>query len=395
MDDKNELFYIQPYVKEFDAVVTGCERGKKGWEVTLDRTAFYPEGGGQLADSGTLGGATVTDTRRKDGRIVHFCDAPLEVGAAVHGVLDWTKRFDHMQAHSGEHIVSGIIHKKYGYDNVGFHMAPDKVTVDFDGPLTDGQLEELEREANEAVWENSPVSADFPPAEELARMEYRSKKELSGEVRIVTFPGVDVCACCGTHVTRTGEVGQIRFLSMARYKGGVRIEMLCGRLAMEDAALKTAQTRELCRMFSAQPGELVEAVRRFAAESEAKDERVAELTRKYFDGKFAARADGDGLVMEFEDGFKTGEMRKYCDRLAAEGKARVAACFAPAQAGGKSGWNYVMCSRAVDMRATSKELNKRLNGRGGGDATLAQGSFFADRTEIEKALAETFQTPRS
>ncbi len=392
MDDKDELFYVQPYVKEFDAVVTGCARGKKGWEVTLDRTAFYPEGGGQLADSGTLGGAAVSDTRHKDGHIVHFCDAPLEVGSSVRGVLDWTKRFDHMQAHSGEHIVSGLIHQKYGYDNVGFHMAPDRVTVDFDGLLTDEQLSEVEREANEAVWANSPVSVDFPSAEDLARLEYRSKKELTGEVRIVTFPGVDVCACCGTHVMRTGEIGQIRFLSMAHYKGGVRVEMLCGRLAMLDAAGMTARTRELCRMFSSQQGEIVDAVRKYMAESEARDARIADLTRKYFDGKFAAREDGGGLVMEFEDGFRTSEMRKYCDRLAAEGKARVAACFSPTQAGGKSGWSYVMCSRSADMRAASRALNTRLNGRGGGDATLVQGTFFASREEIEQALSETFET---
>ena len=391
MDDMNELFYQQPYVKEFDAVVTGCVQGKKGWEVTIDHTAFYPEGGGQLADGGTLGGATVTDTRHKDGRIVHFCDAPLEVGTTVHGVLDWQKRFDHMQAHSGEHIVSGLVHQKFGYDNVGFHMADDKVTVDFDGVINDEQLAELEREANEAIWANTPVNVAFPSPDELKSLEYRSKKELSGDVRIVTFPGVDVCACCGTHVMRTGEVGAIRFLSMSHYKGGVRIEMLCGRLAMLDAAKKTEQTRELCQMFSAKPDELVDAVKKYVAESETKDARAAELTKKYFDGKFAARPDGDGLVMEFEDGFKTSEMRKYCDRLAAEGKARVAALFSPAEANGKAGFSYVMCIRSVDMREASKTLNKRLNGRGGGDPTLVQGSFFAPREEIEAALTEMFR----
>ncbi|MBP5212180.1 MAG: alanyl-tRNA editing protein [Pyramidobacter sp.] len=391
MDDKNEQFYLQPSVKEFDAVVTGCAQGKNGWEVTLDRTAFYPEGGGQLADCGKLGSANVTDTRHKDGHIVHFCDAPLEVGSTVHGELDWTVRFDHMQAHSGEHIVSGLAHKKFGYDNVGFHMAADRVTVDFDGIITDEQLAELEREANEAIWANTPVTIAFPSPDELKALDYRSKKELSGEVRIVTFPSVDVCACCGTHVMRTGEVGQIRFLSMSHYKGGVRIEMLCGRLAMLDAAKKTAQTRELCQMFSAKPGELVDAVKKYAAESEAKDARLAELTKKYFDGKFAARPDGDDLVMEFEDGFKTSEMRKYCDALASQGKARVAACFSPAEANGKSGFSYVMCSRAEDMREASKALNKKLNGRGGGDNTLVQGSFFASRDEIEAVLTEMFR----
>lgn len=388
--DTIELFYQIPYVKEFDAVVTGCARGKNGWEVTLDRTAFYPEGGGQLADSGTLGAAAVTDTRRKDGRIVHVCDAPLEVGATVHGTLDWTKRFDHMQAHSGEHIVSGLIHKKYGYDNVGFHMAPDRVTVDFDGLLDDEQLAEIETQANEYIWSNAAVCVTFPSAEELAVLEYRSKKELSGDVRIVTFPGADVCACCGTHVARAGEVGMVKIISAAHYKGGVRVEMLCGRLALRDYAVKNVQERELCRLFSAKPYEVVGAVKKYMAESEEKDARVAGMTQRYFDGKFAALPDGAKLLMDFEDGFKTSEMRKFCDRAASEGKARVAACFSPAAANGKSGWSYVMCSRAEDMRAASKILNKRLNGRGGGDPTLVQGSFFASREDIEAALNEMF-----
>ena len=389
MDAMDELFYEIPYVREFDAQVLSCEKGKKGWEVRLDVSAFYPEGGGQLADGGTIGEANVTDVRRVGGEVVHYTDSPVEAGAA-HCVVDWQKRFDHMQAHSGEHIVSGLIHKKFGYDNVGFHMAPDKVTVDFNGVITEEELAEIESEANAYIYANVPVRVTFPSAEELAALDYRSKKELSGKVRIVEFPGADMCACCGTHVVRSGEVGLIKFTSMAHYKSGVRIEMLCGRLAMLDYDRKNAQQQELCRMFSAKPYELADAVRKYAAESEAKDARIAAMAKAMLDAKAAGYPDGASLVIDIEEGFKNAELRKFCDGLVTSGKAKVAAVLTASAAQGKSGYSYVICSREVNLRDASKALNKALNGRGGGDPTLVQGSFFAPLEEIERTLEERF-----
>ncbi len=387
--EMNELYYRIPYIKEFDAVVTGCEAAKNGFCVTLSQSAFYPEGGGQLADSGTISDAIVSDVRNKNGATVHFTDKPLEVGSNVHCKIDWQKRFDHIQAHSGEHIVSGFIHQHYGYDNVGFHMAPDKVTVDFNGSITEEQLADLEREANEYICADVPVVISFPSPEELEKLDYRTKKELTGVVRIVEFPGADRCACCGTHVQRSGEVGLVKFTAMTHYKSGVRIEMLCGRLAMEDYAKKNDQERELCRMFSAKPYEIVDAVKQYVAESEAKDARIIELTRRYLESRISTLQSGN-LVMDFEEGFKTSELRKFCDGLVTSGRARVAAIFSSTEANGRKGWGYVMCSRTEDMREASKTLNKILNGRGGGDATLVQGTFFAPREEIEKALSALF-----
>ncbi|MGI6075374.1 MAG: alanyl-tRNA editing protein [Pyramidobacter sp.] len=388
MDDMNELYYQNPYLKEFDARVTGCVQGKKGYEITLSRTAFYPEGGGQLGDSGTIGTVAVTDTRRRDGAIVHLTGEPIEAGTEVHCKIDWQKRFDHMQAHSGEHIVSGLIHRHYGFDNVGFHMAPDGVTVDFNGVLTEAQLAELEREANDTVYANLPVSVAFPSPEELHTLDYRSKKELSGKIRIVTFPDTDVCACCGTHVQRTGEVGLIKFISMSRYKSGVRIEMLCGRLALQDYAVKNRQQQELSRQFSVKPYELPDAVRQIVADKDAANARLSEMARKYFALKAEQFPHSDGLVTVFEEGFRPAEVRKFCDGLVTSGKAKTAAVFVPADNNGRKGWSYVMCSRSADMREAAKTLNRSLNGRGGGDPTLVQGTFFAPREDIEKALQE-------
>ena len=386
MDEMNELYYRLPYVKEFDAVVTGCAPGKNGFEVTLSQTAFYPKGGGQLADSGVIGDAAVSDTRRKDGAIVHYADKPLPVGSVQHGAIDWQKRFDHMQAHSGEHIVSGLVHRRWGYDNVGFHMAADKVTVDFNGPIGEEQLAELERDANAAIYANLPVRVAFPSPEELAALDYRSKKELSGAVRLVEFPGVDLCACCGTHVERSGEIGLIKFIAMARYKGGVRIEMLCGRLAMQDYARKNEQEREIGRIFSAKPYETVEAVRQHVAAAEAAEARASELARRYFELRTAQFPAGDGLLIDFEEGFKPAELRKFCDALVSGGKAKTAAVLSPAESNGRKGWNYVICAREPVLREAVKTLNKELGGRGGGDPTLVQGTFFAGRADIERAL---------
>lgn len=385
-----ELYYKIPYVKEFDAKVISCVKGKKGWEVELDVSAFYPEGGGQLADSGTIGEANVVDVRRLKDKVIHFTDAEVKLGMA-HCVINWQKRFDHMQAHSGEHIVSGLIHKHYGFDNVGFHMAPDKVTVDFNGVLTEKQLSEIEEEANAYIYSNVPVNVTYPSSDELAKLEYRSKKELSGTVRIVEFPGADMCACCGTHVVRSGEVGLIKFISMAHYKSGVRIEMLCGRLALCDYDKKNSQERELCHMFSAKPYEIVEAVKKYVAESEAKDARLAAMAKALLDVKASQYPQGCKLVVDFEEGFKSVELRKFCDSLVEAGKAKVAVVLSPATAQGRQGFSYIMCSKDVNLRDASKILNKALNGRGGGDPTLVQGSFFAPKDDILKVLSETFE----
>ncbi len=193
-----KLYYLDPYMSSFNAKVLSCAQSKKGWEVVLDRSAFYPEGGGQPGDSGYIGSARVEDTHEKNGEIVHYCAEALEVGAEVECAIDFDRRFDFMQQHSGEHMVSGLIHERFGCDNVGFHMGKDTVTIDFNCAISEEALREIEIKANALIWENRPVHIFWPDAETLSTLPYRSKKELSGEVRIVEFPGTDICACCGT-----------------------------------------------------------------------------------------------------------------------------------------------------------------------------------------------------
>ena len=250
-----KLFYEDVYCKNFRAKVLSCAPGKHGFDVVLDRTAFYPEGGGQPGDTGSLSGVRVTDTHEAGGEIIHYCQTPLEVGSEVEGCIDWARRLSLMQLHSGEHILSGIVHRRFGYDNVGFHMGADMVTIDFSGMLTEDDLKQIEREANEVVWENREIRISFPPEEELEQIPYRSKKALTGSVRIVTIENADICACCGTHVTRTGEIGLIKIFSCVKFHEGVRLEILCGMRAYEYVNLLIEQNRKNSALLSAKPVE--------------------------------------------------------------------------------------------------------------------------------------------
>ena len=217
-----KLFYEDSHRTECVGKVLACEEKKDHYEIVLDQTVFFPEGGGQYADTGTLGEAKVLDVHEKQGVIYHWCDRPVEVGSTVVGQIQWEERFEKMQQHSGEHIVSGLVHEKFGYNNVGFHLGGDYCTMDFDGPITKDELKEIERLANEAVYQNLKIEVSYPSKEELKNMEYRSKIEIDGQVRIVTIPEYDVCACCAPHVKDTGEIGMIKLVNMINYKGGER-----------------------------------------------------------------------------------------------------------------------------------------------------------------------------
>ena len=259
MNRTKRLYYENAYCREFDARVTDCREGKQGWEVILDQTAFYPEGGGQPADQGTLGEAKVLDVKEDGEEVIHLCDRPFEPGSTVHGTLDWDRRFRFMQQHSGEHIFSGIVHRTFGYDNIGFHMGKDCVTVDFSGMLSEDDIALVERASNEAVLADLEILEDYPSREELDRLDYRSKKELEGQVRIITIPGADVCACCGTHVKRTGEIGPIKAVSSEHYKSGIRISLQIGWKALEDYEEKHRITKEISALLAVPPQETAEA----------------------------------------------------------------------------------------------------------------------------------------
>ena len=386
----NELFYTNPYLREFDATVVACTEGKKGFEVVLDNTAFYPEGGGQPADLGTLGEAKVSDVRRQNGVIIHFTDKALEVGATVHGVLDWERRYDNMQNHTGEHVLSGVINHAFGYENVGFHMHDDAITIDMDGPMTDDDVKAMEKAANDMIKADIAVDISFPTAEERAAMGFRSKKELTGKVRIVNIPTADCCACCGTHVKSTQEVGIIKVLSASKHRGGTRIEFVCGDRALRDFTKKHDEVIKVSRLLSVKPDEVAAAVEKTLQTLVARDERIAQMNQRYFEMKTTMLPADQTILTLFEEGLTPFELKLFATQVAESKKAQVTALLAPAAAAdGTVVYNYVIAWDDARLREASKTLNQRLNGRGGGK-DMVQGSFKAARAEIETAIAEVF-----
>ena len=374
----NKLFENNSYLTRFTARVLSCAQGKKGYDVTLDQTAFFPERGGQPYDTGTLGGVQVLEVHDRGGQIVHTCAAPLEVGSQVEGIVDWERRLDHMQQHSGEHIVSGLAHAKYGCDNVGFHMGSDVVTIDLNVELDQQQLEELELEANRYLWQDRPVQLLYPTSDELERMDYRSKKAIQGQVRIVTFPGADTCACCGTHVRSAGQVGLIKLLSVQRFRDGVRIELVCGGRALRYVNAMVAQNRHISNLLSTKAAETGRGVERLLEENHQLKARLTAME----DARFRALAEqytGAGDVLLFEEGLTPDGLRRLCDAVLNVCGGRCA-CFSGDDAGG---YAYAVGQRGGDLRAFSKDMNQALGGRGGGKPDFVQGRVSAGREQIE------------
>ena len=377
--ETEKLYYQDPYLTSFTATVLACEPSKTGYLTTLDRTAFYPEGGGQPADHGTLGGVPVTDVHEKDGVIIHTCGAPVETGAVLEGSIDWSRRFDHMQQHSGEHILSGLLCALYDCNNVGFHLGAETVAIDYDRELTWEQVLEAEKQANEIIWKNTPAEITFPTPEALAALEYRSKKELTGRVRIVTFPGADCCACCGTHVARAGEVGLIKVLSCQKFREGVRLEILCGQRAYRYLSQVYEQDHAVAQLLSVKPRDTLAAAERQSAELAAAKQRMTELEDRLFSLRAQALA-GRGDVLLVEPPMRSDGARKLADAV-----ARSAGGLAAVFAGEGTSHVYALVhAGGDDISPLVKRLNSALSGRGGGRNGFAQGSVQADAAAIRE-----------
>ena len=377
-----KLYYLDSHLFTFDAVVLDCREEKTGYSVVLDRTAFFPEGGGQLADTGTLGGVRVTDVHERDGEIRHYTDAPLEVGESVRGEIDREQRLRRMQNHSGEHILSGLVHNAYGYDNVGFHMGAECMIIDFSGELAWEQLMELETRANEVVRQNLPLRVWFPDEAELRALDYRSKLELTENVRIVEIPGVDRCACCAPHVERTGEVGLVKILDSQRHRGGQRVSVICGMDALEDYRARQESVTEISRALSAKRGEVTQAVQRVLSEQQSMKERCDALSLALIQYMADAEGERDGNIVLFSDVLGEIAQRELVNLLMPK-----AGGFAAVFVGSDSdGWRYIIGSLHCDLRAGARAINAAIDGRGGGKPQMIQGSAAAAGHEIECRL---------
>lgn len=376
-----KLFYNDVRKAEFEATVVSCVKNKDRYEVVLDGTYFYPEGGGQPADHGKIDDANVFDVHDKDNEVVHYCDKEVECGKKVKAWVDMERRHRLMQQHSGEHIVSGLIHKHFGYDNVGFHMGSDCITIDFNGPLTSDDLKLVEKEANEAIYRNFDTNIFYPSPEELEKLEYRSKKALEGDVRIVNFKDCDTCACCGLHVVKSGEIGIIKITGSQNYKGGTRVTMLAGKQAREDYAVKDSIVHGISNLLSAKPYETKEAVERLMKERNEIKEQLVAAKKQIFELKRDSLKDDETCAIFFEENMEPFELRLFTEMLLE--KVPSAAVFS---GNDEEGYKYAVGSTKTDMSAFIKEANKALGGRGGGRGNIMQGAFTASRDETERYI---------
>lgn len=373
-----KLYYEDCHLKTFTAKVISCQETPKGFAVTLDATAFYPEGGGQACDLGTLDDVRVLDVRESGEEVVHLCEKMLEVGTTVIGTIDWARRFDQMQQHTGEHILSGLINAAFGYHNVGFHVGKEFMEVDFSGPMTWEQAMDLEAKANAAIWQNLPIKCWYPSEVELPSVTYRTKKALPWPVRIVEVPGFDRCACCGVHVAHTGEVGIIKILSVAKFHEGVRLGMLCGKRAYDYLGKIFDENRKVSQAFSAKMPETGTAALRMNEAISGEKFRSAGLEKRLF-AFIAEQYRGKGDVAHLEDGLSPAGVRDLADAIAAVCGGRAAVL-----SGTDGNFSVCLIHQGGDLKDFANSMKQALGGRGGGKPGTFQGTLNATKTQIKE-----------
>ena len=378
-----KLYDIDSYIKEFDAnVISCCEDGGK-FKVVLDKTAFFPEEGGQDSDRGVMGDAALLDVQETQGEIYHFTDKALEIGSTVKCVIDWERRFDYMQQHTGEHMVSGVAHRLFGCENVGFHLSEDIVTVDFDKMLTREQILEIEKEANKAVFENQKVKAFFPDSEALKTLEYRSKKEIDGQIRIVEIENTDMCACCAPHVKETGQVGLIKLLDSEKLRGGIRIEMKCGGRALRDYNDKYDNVRKISAALAVKQTETADGVERLLKNLGEMKFKITNLKRQSIDGKISAFNPERNITAVFEEDFEIKELQSYSDGLC-KTYGGIRGVFSAVD----GGFAFAICGENNELDKFFAEFKTAFTVRGGGRNGMVQGTVLAKREEIDEFFHE-------
>ena len=377
-----KLYDLDSYVTEFACKVISLYKDENYTYIETDRTAFFPEGGGQTSDRGFLGGAYVENVRLEGEKITHIVKndvenvEKLQVGTEIFGKVDMKKRFSDMQQHTGEHIFSGIVHSLFGFENVGFHLGSDFVTIDTSGELSDDDICKVEALVNEVIWKDLEIKVYYPSKKELETLAYRSKKEIDGPLRIVEIPGVDVCACCAPHVKRTGEIGSFRVVKSERHRGGTRLFVLCGERNIADAREKLMQNYLVSNLLVTKETETFSMVQKLKDERAALSAEVSALKKELSALKAKSVESGKRIVVLSETN-DMNEARTLADSLSEKAEEFAAVLF------GENGERYVIISKTgFDLSALCKEFNKVLSGRGGGRNGIVQGSVsFPEKAE--------------
>lgn len=374
-----KLYYTDAYIKEFYAKALSCEKSGEHYDVVLDKTAFFPEEGGQYSDKGKIGNAQVLDVKEEAGIIRHCTDTPVPVGEELLCRIDFDERYEKMQCHSGEHILSGIIHSLYGLDNVGFHLGADDVTMDISAPLTREQLDRVEKLANDVIYENVRITTEFPSSRELGALEYRSKLDLTENVRIVRIGEYDACACCAPHVSYTGEIGIIKILDFAKLRGGIRIHIAAGRRASRIFREYYESVQSVSAMLSVPKSDISDGVERLISE-------LTDLKSKFSAYRISAMEkearrlvpSESNVLLTFEDATVEELIAFSNTALSKVGGILILL------SGSDGNFKYVISSSTKDLKAMIPEINKSLLGRGGGKPNMVQGSFSASLAEIRE-----------
>lgn len=379
-----KLYENDSYLCDFEASVVSCTGSEPVFYVELDQTSFFPEGGGQLADRGQINSANVLDVQIKNGVVLHKVDSGFAVGERICGHVDRDVRFQRMQNHSGEHILSGIINAKYGYSNVGFRMGEAVTTLDVNGVLSDGDIEWIEEEANKAIWQNPKIYVEYPSPQELKNLKYRSKTDLVENVRIVHVTGYDSCACCAPHVSSAGEIGIIKILNFYPNKGGTRIEILCGKDALCDYRLIHRYNAEIMRILSAKREEVVSSVKKTSELLTASRFENKQLKGKLVYLTLEVEMIKENLFAFCAENSSYDEL-KYClSQLQVQNEDH--AMYALFSSDGNDGFLYIAGSLKSDVRPFVALINSEFNGKGGGKPGYAQGRISANEENLRRFL---------
>lgn len=376
------LYDDRPYDRAFGAKVLSCEAAEEGYRVVLDQTLFFPEQGGQSCDLGTIDGILVKDVQIKDEIIYHTLEKELAVGSEVSGEINWEHRFSNMQQHTGEHIYVGLAHNKYGAENVGFHLSDNTVTLDLDVELTKEQVLELELMANQVIASDVAVSCYYPASEEIASIEYRSKKEIDGALRLVEIEGVDICACCAPHVSSTGQVGLLKVVSFGKYKGGMRIYILCGFRALADYNSRMVILEDTYQLLNCQEQDIPAKVRTLIGDNKQLKYDMSQIKAKQLYEQIEKYPSEIEDITIFTSDLDAKTMRDGVN-IMVEKHSGLCAIFSGDD---EAGYNFVIGSQTRDCAAIAAGLRELLSAKGGGSKQMAQGSVESTRVEIERTL---------
>ena len=373
------LYYKDQYIKDFTATVLEAEKKGDAYDIVLDKTAFFPELGGQTSDTGSIGESKVLHVREEGGRIIHKVDKALEVGQVVLCHVDFDERFEKMQSHTAEHLVCGIIHKEYGFDNVGFHLAECEVTLDVSGVLTEDMIAKVEDMANRAIYENREITVSYPTPEEACALEYRSKLDITENLRIVTIDGYDDCACCAPHVSRTGEIGLIKILDFMKHRGGMRIRLLAGRRAMQDYIRKHESAGKISSMLCVPKEDIATGVSDYMAAALVTEGRIKAANARIVELEDSLVSPSEKNAVVFAKSITVSDARELVNRMMKKVEGLSVVLL-----GTDGAYSYIMGSERVDVTLACREANAALCGKGGGRPPMVQGSFSATKEEIER-----------